>query len=264
MNLSTSKDSSASSTAATANGPRRFLFDLSFDNEVALRNMPKKEKEKPTFSEEDLAAAKKEALEAGVAAGKNAMLDSQQQQMNLMLSALENKLKNILDQATDYHDKQMSQMRQIALVIMRKLMPAYVEKHGFAEIEKIIEGTIVDMNQEPRLVIRVAQEQFEQANERLSALAQQQAYAGKLIILEDADLASSDCRIEWADGGIERDERALWLEIDRVLGMKNSLEAATVKNKNDTEASLESATESRQSDAQNDIEKTELQEGNTP
>lgn len=264
MNLSTSKDSSASSTAATANGPRRFLFDLSFDDEVERRNAPKKEKEKPTFSEEDLETAKKEAHAAGMAAGKNAMLDSQQQQMNLMLNALENKLKNILDQATDYHDKQMSQMRQIALVIMRKLMPAYVKDHGFAEIEEIVERTIIDMNQEPRLVIRVAQEQFELANERLNALARQQAYAGKLIILEDADLASSDCRIEWADGGIERDERALWHEIDRILGMQNSLEAATVNDKNETEASLESATESRQDDAQNDIEKTELQEGDTP
>lgn len=204
--------------------PKKFLFDLSFDDEVA-RGLSKKEKEKPTFSEEDLEAAKKEAYDSGMAAGKNTMLESQQQQMNLMLNDMEGKLKETFDMANENHAGQLTQMRKIALVIMRKLMPAYVDKYGFEEIEQIVNRTIEEMNQEPRLVIRVPESQFNEANERLNALAENKAYAGKLIILSDAELTKSDCRIEWADGGIERNQHEIWHEIDKALGMSDSSES---------------------------------------
>ncbi len=52
----------------------------------------------------------------------------------------------------------------------------------------------------------------------------EKAYEGKVVILGDADLGPSDCRIEWADGGIERDVRALWEEIDHVLAEVQTIE----------------------------------------
>lgn len=138
---------------------RKYLFDLAFDDEVNLL-MPEKEKEKPTYSQEQLDEAQKKAHDSGYAAGKNSMLESQQQQMNLMLSTIETRLNQLHKQTDEKWSQQRLKMQQIALIIMRKIMPAYVAKNGLDEIEEIVKNTIAEMGQEPRLVIRVSESQF--------------------------------------------------------------------------------------------------------
>src|SRR3546814_8811652 len=42
-------------------------------------------------------------------------------------------------------------------------------------------------------------------------------FEGKLVFLADERLKTGDLRVEWADGGVERNQMALWQEIDAVI-----------------------------------------------
>ena len=210
------------------NQARKFLFDLAFDNGLNKKN-PEREKPKPTFSQEQLEEAKKLAYEEGFSAGQRAMMEDQQQYLNVLLSQMDQKLAHVLETSKSIWERQLKQCQEIALVIARKIMPSYVSKNGLDEIEAIVSKIIGEMSREPRLVFRVNEAQFDDAKTRIEAIASQAAYAGKLVILGDQELGPSDCRIEWADGGIERDLKTLWQDIDRVMEEVQTFEEPAIE-----------------------------------
>ncbi len=67
------------------------------------------------------------------------------------------------------------------------------------------------------MVIRIADALLDPLRERLDEVAAKAAFDGKVVLLADEALAPSDVRVEWADGGAERDTGRLWAEIDQVL-----------------------------------------------
>src|SRR5947199_161688 len=54
----------------------------------------------------------------------------------------------------------------------------------------------------------VVDRRHQNAREKLDEIMGSSAFAGKLVLLGEPEIAPGDCRIEWADGGIKR-ERAV-------------------------------------------------------
>ena len=200
----------------TTEQARKFLFDLSFDNGRNAQ-ADEREKPKPTYTQEQLDAACQDSYAQGKEDGKIAQAEDQQEHMNAVLSRIEQKIGEVIEQSQSEWQKQLAQLQEIALVIARKIMPTYINRHGAGEIETIVAKVIAEMGREPRLVFRVNEANFDSVSARINALAATAAYAGKLVILGDPDMGVSDCRIEWADGGIERDLKKLWHDIDRIM-----------------------------------------------
>ena len=48
-------------------------------------------------------------------------------------------------------------------------------------------------------------------------MAAQAGFEGKIVLLAQSDLQAGDVRVEWADGGAERDIGLLWREIDAIV-----------------------------------------------
>ncbi len=201
--------------------PRKYLFDLIFDEDgLCAGDKPAT----PTYSQEQLDAAKKEARDAGFAEGKRAALDERQKQADLLLGEIAGKLTKLLKEGAEEGSRQSEGVQKAVLAIARKLLPAYVERNGLAEIEAIVGRVIAEMSREPRLVVRVAESLFEETKKRVDSLAGKQAFPGEIVILGDPSFGEADCRVEWANGGIERDAKLLWQDIERVLGVTNSEE----------------------------------------
>ena len=57
------------------------------------------------------------------------------------------------------------------------------------------------------------------AQGHIAPLAASTGFPGKLVILGDESLAGSDCRVEWADGGAERDTARTWQEIEAAVAL---------------------------------------------
>lgn len=192
---------------------RKFLFDLSFHDEAKH----KKSSQPPAvFSREELDAARKESYESGFAAGGKAAAESAQQQANAVLEKIDRQLALLIERGQQQWQKILAHSRGTAIAIVRKLMPFCAEKYGVQEIEDLVSRALTEMAHEPRLVVRVGEAQFEAISEKIGALAQQKAYAGKIAVLCENGLGPADCRVEWSDGGVERNMDALWREIEKI------------------------------------------------
>lgn len=219
----------AQATETACSQARKYLFDLTFDSETG-RSTPEGEKPKPTFSQEQLEAAQKEAYEKGLGDGQKAMLKEQQNHTNALLSKIDQSTQHLITESLGEWQRQLAQLQEIALVIARKIMPSFIARDGLEEVESIVAKIVTEMSHEPRLVFRVNEAQFDDAKTRINAIAESAAYAGKLVILGDPELGLSECRIEWADGGIERDLKTLWQDIDRVMGEVQTIEPIPIES----------------------------------
>ncbi len=214
---------------------RKFLFDLSFDDDLG-RLSKAAERKRPIFTQEQVDAACEEARRVGHAEGMQAAGQSQQQSMNLLLMDIERRLAAVMEESNRQVQDQTQSFQHLALAIAKKILPSYAARHGLGEIASILSKVFAEMGREPRLVFRVCEAQFDEAKARIETLAAQTAYAGKLVILGDPEIGMSECRIEWADGGIERDMKKLWQDIDRVLGETHETALPTIDTESKPQA----------------------------
>jgi hypothetical protein len=60
----------------------------------------------------------------------------------------------------------------------------------------------------PHIAVRVNDALYAAAKEKLEDIVRAKSFEGRLMVLAEPDIAVGDCRIEWADGGINRDSAA--------------------------------------------------------
>jgi flagellar assembly protein FliH len=208
---------------------RKFLFETSFDEIQRRREelVPPPEPEpeplpepepppEPVFSSAELLRAHEDGYADGFAAGKAAAEAAAATRLAAALGAVEGGLARLLGEASASTEAGRREMIGIALAISRKLLPSFARRHGLAEIEEMVAGCIGELVDEPRLVVRVADAMLDAVAEKVEAVAAARGFSGKVVMLADPGLEPGDCRVEWADGGVERDVGRLWRDIDGI------------------------------------------------
>jgi flagellar assembly protein FliH len=109
--------------------------------------------------------------------------------------------------------------------IVQKTVPALCKKAPLMELEALIAACLREAFDEPRIVLRVADPDFDAVQRRLGPTTAATGFAGKIVLLSDETLQPGDARIEWAEGGAERDTRRLLRDIDGALA--RALDALT-------------------------------------
>ena len=115
----------------------------------------------------------------------------------------------------------------LAVAVARKLAPALMTAQPLAEIEALITDCLSRIMGEARVVVRVQNDLVEALDQRIEALTKQLGFDGQVILLGEDGLASGDCRVEWADGGAERNTASLANALDEAI---NRLVQAGVAN----------------------------------
>ena len=85
-----------------------------------------------------------------------------------------------------------------------KVLPTLVKSNGIDEIEGLVKQCLTELRLEPRVAIRLHAQTLDAFKSRLERIAGTTGYDGKLVLLADDDLAPSDCKVLWADGGASR------------------------------------------------------------
>lgn len=210
---------------------RKFMFDNQFDApppppppepEPALVDEPPPPPPPPTFSEEELAKARDTAYQDGLAEGmrqgRSEALQGQGHLLNQMMGRMEGQLSELIKNQLASFAEAQDRTVQVALTIARKVVPSYAKHHGLGEVEALVRQCLAELSREPRLVVRTHDSLLDAVTTKVQALAALEGYQGQLVFLADERMGPGDCRVEWADGGLERDEARLWSEIDRVVG----------------------------------------------
>jgi len=216
---------------------QKFLFDVSFDtdDEEARRQKAKAAEvppppPPPTIITEELEQARSKAhaegRKAGLAAGLQQGRDEAEKQMQAALTdalvRLADGVEVLVADREDLNAARTGQPLAMAMAMVNKLLPSLIRSHGATELESFIATCLNEAIDEPRLAIKVSEGMVAALRPHIEAMAADRGFAGRLIILGDARLGPSDARIEWADGGAERNTEQLLADItaiaERMLG----------------------------------------------
>jgi flagellar assembly protein FliH len=196
---------------------RKFLFDVSFDNPESPADDARRPVE-PTFSQAELDAARGEGFSLGRTAALAEASAATEAKIAESCQALKNGIERLFAERDEIHHE--AERAAIALMreVLRQAVPALCRKEAFAELEALVARCLAESLSEPRMVVRVNDALFDAMQKRLGALSQTNGFAGKIVLLADDSLSPDGGRIEWADGGAERDPQRMITEIDAALG----------------------------------------------
>jgi flagellar assembly protein FliH len=125
----------------------------------------------------------------------------------------------------------------VAVAVARKLAPALVGGEPFAEISALASSCFRELIAAPHVAVRVNDELYAAIREKLEAIARARGFEGRLVVLAEADVAPGDCRIEWADGGINRDSAVADAAIGEAVARYVSARRGVVSASNAQEVS---------------------------
>ena len=94
---------------------------------------------------------------------------------------------------------------EVAVAVARKLAPALIAREPFAEISALASQCFRELIAAPHIAVRVNDALYAATREKLDSIARACAFEGRLVVLAEPGIALGDCRIEWADGGVNRD-----------------------------------------------------------
>ncbi len=207
----------------------KFLFEEEFvrteDGQTAAPLVRRKPK---SYSEAEVELLKKNAFEEGKLAGyEHGKAEALADAATLTASALANidaSLPAALEAVHRAREEAIASAVSAMGAIARKMLPALAEARAIEEIEALARDCLARLSEEPRIVVKTAPDMADTIRPRLEALGVQYGFAGRLVVMPDPALPVTDTRIEWADGGAERNVADTWKEIEdaieRFLAMK--------------------------------------------
>jgi len=196
----------------------KYLFDMPFDGtkqRVERSYAPKAPP--PKFSAEEVEAAKLAAYAEGEAAGRNAAYGEHQQNIEQALQAIASVLGQIAGAEERARVAASREAVELASAIARKLAGRLIARQPQDQIEALVLRCMDDMRDEPRLVVRAAENVVQLLDQRVDQLVAQSGFGGKVVLVPDDTMAPTDCRIDWADGSAERQQSALEQEVDQAV-----------------------------------------------
>jgi flagellar assembly protein FliH len=221
----------------------RFMFDLTFDSEVEETMEPEKTNDitsvneepeiiVPTFSEEEVEIARQQGYEAGKEEGLAATMEILTKQINETLFKIDEKLLAAFQTQDSFNQDLSRAAHSLAIGVCKKMMPAMAEKYSFDEVERAIEQVFSKAIEKPRITLSVHVNLVEAVEERLTELAKEKGFEGRVFVKADEAMEASDCRVDWVNGGSERNTKKLWANITSILD-RNIGEQPTIWDKQD-------------------------------
>jgi flagellar assembly protein FliH len=172
----------------------------------------------PTYSEEDLAAAREEAYAQGREAGIKEMSESVELETRNALVAVENALRELMWSQAAIETRSAEDAVRVALTAVRRLFPALANRDPLAEIEGLVGRAMALVQGETVLNIYVNDRLVEPISERIRPMAAAAGFQGRIKMHPLASLAPGDGRVEWEGGGIGRDAAAMEKAVEETIG----------------------------------------------
>jgi flagellar assembly protein FliH len=194
----------------TATAPAKFTFDL---------DLGRREEKNRLLTESSvqtmLADARNAGFAEGIAAGEQGVTAKAARQLTAAANALGDRVAAMAASLDDMKKSTLSDSVELAASIARKLAAALVAELPTREIETLVAECLATLDGAPHLVIRCNTELADAVRELATQRIQSSGFSGRLVVMGDPEIALGDCRLEWVDGGLVRDQAAIGAEIDR-------------------------------------------------
>jgi flagellar assembly protein FliH len=191
----------------------KFTFDTEFRAERDVVSQAAQARRKKVLSNEEIetmcAQAKQEGAESGqVRAAEN---------VNQTVAALVIAVRAALDQSHAEIETLREECTALAFAAAKKIAPAALAALPAGDVEAALRSAMHQAIGEPRITLRAAPDVITAIEGRITAIAHEEGYDGRVTIAADPAFRGADCRIEWRGGGSERSEAAIEAALDGLI-----------------------------------------------
>jgi flagellar assembly protein FliH len=177
--------------------------------------------EKPTITlveaERRRADAESVAYRNGFAAGQAQAEKEASERIAAALAVIADGLSRIERAMSEIEARLETEAVDVAVAVGEKLAAALIEREPVAEIAALAAGCFRQLVAAPHVAVRIGPDIYDEAKHKLEEIARLNGFEGRLTVLADANLLAGDCRIEWAEGGVDRDRAAASAAIEDVV-----------------------------------------------
>jgi flagellar assembly protein FliH len=194
--------------------PAKFLFDMDF-------SAPDKSRERPATAAEvaqKVAAAEARAYRDGYDAGQREAKAESDRRTALALEEIRMAIQGIAARFAGVETRMETEAVDVAVAVARKLCSQLVAAEPLGEITGLVSDCFSHLVATPHLVVRINDTLYDAAREKIERQAAQSGFQGRLVILAEPEIATGDCRIEWADGGVVLERAAIEAKISELVG----------------------------------------------
>jgi flagellar assembly protein FliH len=189
----------------------KYLFDEDFASGA-----------KPTITlvehERRRADAESQAYRTGFAAGQEQAQQEAAQRIAAALAIIADGLGRLDGALSAIETRLETEAVEVAVAVAEKLAPALLAREPLVEISALATDCFHHLVASPHVTVRVGSAIYDTAKEKIEEIARARGFEGRLVVSSDETLAAGDCRIEWADGGVIRDQSATASAIEEMVG----------------------------------------------
>ena len=194
--------------------PAKFLFDTDFA-------APDKTRERAATAAEiaeKIAEAEARAYRAGYEAGQREAKAESDRRSALALEEIGIAIKAIASRFSGIEARMETEAVDVAVAVARKLCSELIAREPLGEITALVSDCFSHLVATPHLVVRINDQLYEAARANIERQATQSGFEGRLVILAEPGIATGDCRIEWADGGVVLERAVVEAKISELVG----------------------------------------------
>jgi flagellar assembly protein FliH len=211
--------------------PAKFLFDMDF-------SAPDKTRERPATPAEiaqKIATAEARAYRDGFDAAKREAKAESDRRAALALEEIGIAIQAIATRFSGIETRMETEAVDVAVAVARKLCSELIAGEPLTEITALVSDCFSHLVSTPHLVVRINEQLYEPARERIEKLAKRSGFEGRLVILAEPEIDTGDCKIEWADGGVVLERSAIEAKISELVGryMASRGQAGTTTMRNE-------------------------------
>ena len=194
--------------------PAKFLFDTDFGAQDRSREKAANAAE----IAQKIAAAEARAYRDGFDAGQREAQAESARRTALALEEIRLGLQGVGARFSGIEARMETEAVEVAVAVARKLCSALVAAEPLGEITGLVAECFSHLVATPHLVVRINDQLYDLAHQKIEHLAKASGFQGRLVILAEPEIATGDCRIEWADGGVVLERAAIEAKINELVG----------------------------------------------
>jgi flagellar assembly protein FliH len=194
--------------------PVKYQFDQDF-------SVPDKARERAastTEIAEQIAAAEARGYRNGFDAAQREAKTESDRRSALALEEIGTGIRTIASGFSGIEARMETEAVDVAVAVARKLCSQLVASEPLGEVSALVSDCFRHLVATPHLVVRINDQLYDAARDRIEAMAKQSGFPGRLVILAEPEIQTGDCRIEWADGGVVLERAAIETKINELVG----------------------------------------------
>jgi flagellar assembly protein FliH len=191
----------------------KYTFDVEFREEGDLISNAARARQKKLYTHAEIDTMCARAREQGMKSGQVRAQEAIAAGANDAAQAL----RDMMETAHQHIETVRAEATAIAVATACRLAHAALAAIPLADVEAALREAMHQAIGEPRVLLRASPAIAEALTPRLTEIAHEEGFDGRVQISADPALKGTDCRIEWRGGGAERSEAAIEAAINDLV-----------------------------------------------